>query len=80
MADWPCTTSAKPKYVRAVVNAVAYPLILIAMMGTLIAVLIGGVLPIFDGVFRSMGMDAATNPWLNAGVGTGKVVLTASGC
>ncbi len=60
---------------RAVVNAIAYPLILLAMMGTLIAVLIGGVLPIFDGVFRSMGIDAATNPWLAAGVGTGRVVL-----
>jgi type IV pilus assembly protein PilC len=63
---------------RAVVNAIAYPLILIAMMGTLVAVLIGGVLPIFDGVFRSMGVDTATNPWLNAGVGTGKVVLVAA--
>ena len=60
---------------RAVINAVAYPLILIAMMGTLIAVLISGVLPIFDGVFRSMGIDTAANPWLAAGIGTGRVVL-----
>lgn len=62
---------------RAMVNAIAYPLILVVMMATLIVVLIGAVLPVFDGVFRSMGIDATANPWLAAGVGTGRVVLIA---
>lgn len=62
---------------RAMVNAVAYPLILIAMMATLIVILIGAVLPVFDGVFRSMGIDATANPWLAVGVGIGRVVLVA---
>lgn len=60
---------------RAVVNAVTYPVMLIAIMAALILVLISGVLPIFDGVFRGMGIDAATDPWLLAGVGVGKAVL-----
>ena len=63
---------------RAIINAVSYPLILIAMMSTLIVVLISGVLPIFDGVFRSMGVDSASNPLLSAGVNTGKAILIAA--
>ena len=60
---------------RAIVNALTYPLILIAIMATLIIVLITGVLPVFDGVFRNMGLDAASSPWLAAGVNVGKTVL-----
>lgn len=59
---------------RAVVNAVTYPLILMSMMAALIAVLITQVLPIFEGVFQSMGTDAA-NPWLSAGVQVGRGIL-----
>jgi len=64
---------------RAIVNAVTYPLILIAIMAVLIAVLITRVLPIFEDVFRSMGIDAAANPWMSAGVGVGKIVLVIAG-
>lgn len=64
---------------RAIVNAVTYPLILIAMMAALIAILVTRVLPIFEDVFRSLGIDTASNPWISAGVGIGKVVLLVAG-
>ena len=64
---------------RAVVNAVTYPLILIAMMATLIILLITQVLPIFENVFQGMGVDATANPWLGAGIGIGKAVLILAG-
>lgn len=64
---------------RAIISAVTYPLILIAIMATLIVVLITRVLPIFEDVFRSMGVDTSTNPWMTAGIGTGKVVLIIAG-
>ena len=60
---------------RAIVGAVTYPLILIAIMATLIVILITGVLPVFDGVFRSMGLNASADPWLAVGIGIGKTVL-----
>ena len=63
---------------RAVVSAVTYPLILIVILATLVGVLVIGVLPIFDGVFRSMGIDAAIDPWLSTGVNVGKSVLIAA--
>ena len=44
---------------RAVVNAIAYPVILLLIMAVLIAVLIMQVLPIFDGVFRGMPTRSA---------------------
>lgn len=64
---------------RAIVNAVTYPLILVAIMAVLIAVLITRVLPIFEDVFRSMGIDAAANPWMSTGVSVGKGVLLLAG-
>jgi len=64
---------------RAVINAVAYPLILLAIMAVLIAVLITQVLPIFEGVFRGMGIDTAGSPWISAGISAGRVVLFAAG-
>jgi type IV pilus assembly protein PilC len=67
------------KISRAIVSAVAYPLILVAIMATLIVVLIARVLPIFSDVFRSMGIDAASNPWMSAGVSVGRVVLIVAG-
>lgn len=60
---------------RAILNAVTYPVILIAIMAALIAVLITGVLPIFDGVFRGMGLDALSSPWLAVGMSIGRTVL-----
>ena len=64
---------------RAVVNAVAYPIILLLIMAVLIAVLISQVLPVFDGVFRGIGAAAAVSPWMNAGIGAGRVVLMIAG-
>lgn len=64
---------------RAIINAVTYPLILMAMMAALIAVLITQVLPIFEDVFQSMGIDTATDPWMNAGLTAGRVVLIVAG-
>lgn len=63
---------------RAVINAVTYPLVLIAMMAVLIAVLITRVLPIFEGVFLSLGLDTAASPWVATGMGLGKAVLIAA--
>jgi len=67
------------KIKRAIVGAIAYPLILIVIMATLIVVLISRVLPIFEDVFRSMGIESASNPWMSAGIGVGKAVLIVAG-
>jgi len=64
---------------RAVSSAITYPMVLIAIMSALIAVLVVRVLPIFEDVFRGMGIDTSTNPWLNTGVAIGKGVLIAAG-
>lgn len=64
---------------RAVVNAITYPLILVTIMAVLIAVLITQVLPIFEDVFRSMGVDTASDPWMSTGLATGRIVLIAAG-
>ena len=62
---------------RAIVNAVTYPLILVGMMAVLITILITQVLPIFQDVYRGMGIETANNPWVSAGVDVGKGVLIA---
>lgn len=64
---------------RAIQNAVTYPLILIVMMAVLITVLIVQVLPIFDDVMRSMGIENAGGSLMSVGIGVGKVVLWATG-
>ncbi len=66
---------------RAIQNAITYPLLLIVMMAVLITVLIVQVLPIFEGVMRSMGigMDSASGAWMNVGIGVGKAVLIVTG-
>jgi type IV pilus assembly protein PilC len=63
---------------RAIRSAITYPIILIVIISTLIFVLITGVLPIFDGVFRSMGLDTSASSWIAAGVRIGKFVLIAA--
>jgi type IV pilus assembly protein PilC len=63
----------------AVQNAITYPLILITIMAALITVLISQVLPIFEDVFRSMGIDTSTDPWIGAGLAAGRVVLFVAG-
>ena len=62
---------------RAVRNAVTYPLILIGMMAALIALLVGRVLPVFNEVFRSMGIDtaSASGRWMTLGITVGRVVM-----
>lgn len=64
---------------HAIVNAVTYPIILIAIMAALIGVLVTNVLPIFEDVFRGMGMDVSTNPWMRVGIGVGKGALIVAG-
>ena len=64
---------------RAVINAITYPLILVTIMVILITVMITQVLPIFENVFRGMGVDAASDPWMSAGLGAGRAVLIVAG-
>ncbi|MEG0491803.1 MAG: type II secretion system F family protein [Clostridia bacterium] len=63
---------------RAIQNAVLYPLLLIAMMAVLILVLILQVFPIFENVFRGLGMSASS-PWMGVAIGVGKGTLVAAG-
>ncbi len=63
----------------AILNAITYPLILITIMAALITVLISQVLPIFEDVFRSMGIDTSADPWIGAGLTAGRVVLIVAG-
>ena len=69
------------KIKHAIQSAITYPIILIAMMAVLITVLIVRVLPIFEDVFRNMGisMDSASGTWISVGVNVGKIVLILSG-
>ncbi len=64
---------------QAIVNAVLYPLLLIGMMAVLIAVLLMKVFPIFEGVFKSLGLSAAASPWVGVAISTGRGVLVAAG-
>ena len=50
-------------------SAITYPLIMLAMMGTVIIILLVKVLPVFQQVFRQMGleMNHFSNGLLNAG-------------
>ena len=79
MTDLSLYYQQEAKIRRSIVNAVTYPTILIVIMTTLIVVLVTNVLPIFDGVFRNMGIDATMNPWLGAGVSVGKTMLIIAG-
>lgn len=64
---------------RAVVNAITYPLILVAIMAVLITMLITQVLPIFEDVFRGMGINTAADPWMSSGLAVGRAVLIVAG-
>ena len=64
---------------RAIVNAVLYPLLLVGMMAVLIIVLIAQVFPVFENVFKSLGMTVTSSPWVGVAIGVGKGVLIAAG-
>ena len=66
---------------RAITHAVAYPIVLGVMMTCVIVVLITKVLPIFDQVLGSMGMEMnrAGMALLQFGMNTGKIVLSLVG-
>ncbi|MEG0741257.1 MAG: type II secretion system F family protein [Clostridia bacterium] len=64
---------------RAIQNAVLYPLLLISMMAVLIAVLILRVMPIFENVFMSLGLNVSASPWMGISIGVGKGVLIGAG-
>lgn len=64
---------------QAIMNAVLYPLLLIGMMAVLIAVLVMRVFPIFEGVFKSLGLSSAAAPWVGVGIDVGRGVLIAAG-
>lgn len=69
------------KIKRAMRSAITYPLVLVVMMAVLIVVLLVRVLPIFENVFRSMGVSAdnTSNQWMAVGISVGKGVLIAAG-
>ena len=48
-------------------------------MAVLILVLVTNVLPIFEDVFRGMGLDVSTNPWMRVGIGVGNAALIIAG-
>lgn len=58
-------------------NAVAYPLVLVAMLAVVIGILVVKVLPVFSQVFRSLGVGegGASGAALALGVGVGKAML-----
>ena len=62
---------------RAVKNAITYPLVLIAMMALVIAVLVAKVLPIFTQVFANLGtnMSDSSVAIMNFGLAAGQTVL-----
>lgn len=64
---------------RAVVNAVLYPLLLIGMMAVLIVVLLIKVLPVFESVFRGLGVDIASSPWMSLATVVSKGALIVAG-
>lgn len=68
----------KEDQLRATIrNAVAYPLVLVAMLAVVIGILVVKVLPVFSQVFRSLGMGegGASGAALALGVGVGKAML-----
>lgn len=68
----------KEDRLRATVrNAVAYPLVLVAMLAVVIGILVVKVLPVFSQVFRSLGVGegGASGTALALGVGVGKAML-----
>lgn len=66
---------------NAVRNAVTYPVIIICMMAVVITLLIVKVLPVFESVYRSLGVDmnAQTGSFMTIGVNVGKWVLVIVG-
>ena len=62
---------------KSVRNAVVYPLMLIVMMAAVIILLIATVLPVFNQVFRSLGMElsASASAVMALGMGAGQAVL-----
>lgn len=66
---------------NAVRSAVTYPVIIICMMAVVIALLIIKVLPVFENVYRSLGIDleSQSGPVMTIGVGVGKWVLVLVG-
>ena len=62
---------------RAVKNAIAYPLVLLAMMALVIVVLVVRVMPIFSEVFANLGsgMSDTSIRIMNFGIAAGQVVL-----
>lgn len=64
---------------HAILNAVLYPLLLIGMMAVLIAVLLIKVLPIFESVFRGLGVSIASSPWMSFATAISKGALIVAG-
>ncbi len=58
----------------AIRSAVAYPMLLTAMMALVIAVLLISVIPVFERVYASLGMDISSSS-VGAGIILGRVVL-----
>lgn len=58
-------------------NAVTYPLLMVALMAVVVAVLVVQVLPMFSEVLRNLGGDlpASVAARMNAGMGAGALVL-----
>ncbi len=81
MSDLAAYYQREDKVRKSIRNAVVYPLALIIMMAVLIVVLITQVLPIFEDVFRGLGvsLDGAGETWMNVGMGVGRGVLILAG-
>lgn len=62
---------------KTIRNAITYPLLLILMMAAVIILLIATVLPVFNQVFRNLGMElsAASSTIMHLAMTTGHVVL-----
>lgn len=60
---------------HAIANAVMYPLLLVGMMAVLIAVLLLQVFPIFEDVFRGLGVNTAASPWMALGISVSRGAL-----
>lgn len=81
MSDLAAYYQREDKVHKAIRNAVVYPLVLVCMMAVLIVVLVTQVLPIFEDVFRGMGLslEGAGGAWMSVGIGVGRVALIAAG-
>lgn len=64
---------------HAIHNAVVYPLLLIGMMAILIAVLLLQVFPIFEDVFRGLGVKTASSLWMALGISVSRGALIVAG-